>query len=140
MEFGLKNKDKSERIRWGYSSEEATQVRSYTCAFCQKGFSNAQALGGHMNIHRRDRARLRQQYSLDTNPNNDLHHQNPDDDINHKKPSIFPEAKVNMGISSEISSQLPIFFGVEEKMELDLELRLGPEPVKQTPPILRRFF
>ncbi|KAL8152722.1 hypothetical protein V2J09_010482 [Rumex salicifolius] len=34
-------------------------VRSYTCTFCEKGFSNAQALGGHMNIHRRDRARLR---------------------------------------------------------------------------------
>lgn len=143
MEFNLKNKGKTERIRWGYSSEEVTQVRSYTCAFCQKGFSNAQALGGHMNIHRRDRARLRQQYSLDTNPNNnDLYYQNPDD-INHKKPPIFPEAMVNIGISPQISShhhQHPIFFSVEDKMELDLELRLGPEPVKQTPPILRRFF
>ncbi|MED6161324.1 hypothetical protein PIB30_059663 [Stylosanthes scabra] len=36
------------------------QTRSYTCVFCNRGFSNAQALGGHMNIHRRDRARLRQ--------------------------------------------------------------------------------
>ncbi|TXG58659.1 hypothetical protein EZV62_016488 [Acer yangbiense] len=34
--------------------------KSYTCAFCKRGFSNAQALGGHMNIHRRDRAKLRQ--------------------------------------------------------------------------------
>lgn len=25
--------------------------------FCRGGFTNAQALGGHMNIHRRDRAR-----------------------------------------------------------------------------------
>ncbi|KAL8039344.1 hypothetical protein ABFS82_10G029000 [Erythranthe guttata] len=31
---------------------------SYSCSFCRRGFSNAQALGGHMNIHRRDRAKL----------------------------------------------------------------------------------
>ncbi|CAL1396457.1 unnamed protein product [Linum trigynum] len=30
--------------------------RSYECSFCKRGFTNAQALGGHMNIHRRDRA------------------------------------------------------------------------------------
>ncbi|GMH26520.1 hypothetical protein Nepgr_028363 [Nepenthes gracilis] len=36
---------------------------SYTCNFCKKGFSNAQALGGHMNIHRRVRAKLRQSSS-----------------------------------------------------------------------------
>ncbi|KNA08853.1 hypothetical protein SOVF_158970, partial [Spinacia oleracea] len=40
-------------------------VRSYTCNFCKKGFSNAQALGGHMNIHRRDRAKLRDELSTD---------------------------------------------------------------------------
>ncbi|XP_010528524.1 PREDICTED: transcriptional regulator TAC1 [Tarenaya hassleriana] len=34
--------------------------RSYICDFCERGFSNAQALGGHMNIHRKDRAKLRQ--------------------------------------------------------------------------------
>ncbi|XP_004489021.1 transcriptional regulator SUPERMAN-like [Cicer arietinum] len=34
--------------------------RSYTCSFCRKEFKSAQALGGHMNVHRRDRARLRQ--------------------------------------------------------------------------------
>ncbi|MCO5607496.1 hypothetical protein L7F22_061692 [Adiantum nelumboides] len=33
--------------------------RSYGCSFCGREFSSAQALGGHMNIHRRDRARLR---------------------------------------------------------------------------------
>ncbi|XP_043703028.1 transcriptional regulator TAC1-like [Telopea speciosissima] len=36
------------------------QVRSYECTFCKRGFSNAQALGGHMNIHRRDRAKLKE--------------------------------------------------------------------------------
>lgn len=32
--------------------------RSYTCTFCKREFRSAQALGGHMNVHRRDRARL----------------------------------------------------------------------------------
>ncbi|CAM0911911.1 unnamed protein product [Alopecurus aequalis] len=27
----------------------------YECSFCKRGFTNAQALGGHMNIHRKDR-------------------------------------------------------------------------------------
>ncbi|KAK4266116.1 hypothetical protein QN277_027085 [Acacia crassicarpa] len=31
--------------------------RSYECTFCRRGFTNAQALGGHMNIHRKDRAK-----------------------------------------------------------------------------------
>ncbi|KAK1356554.1 putative transcriptional regulator RABBIT EARS [Heracleum sosnowskyi] len=34
--------------------------RSYTCTFCRREFRSAQALGGHMNVHRRDRARLLQ--------------------------------------------------------------------------------
>lgn len=31
--------------------------RSYECVFCKRGFTTAQALGGHMNIHRKDRAK-----------------------------------------------------------------------------------
>ncbi|XVF21628.1 hypothetical protein REPUB_Repub12eG0106800 [Reevesia pubescens] len=31
----------------------------YTCSFCKREFKLAQALGGHMNVHRKDRARLR---------------------------------------------------------------------------------
>ncbi|XP_022766199.1 zinc finger protein 10-like [Durio zibethinus] len=34
--------------------------RSYSCSFCSREFRSAQALGGHMNVHRRDRARLKQ--------------------------------------------------------------------------------
>ncbi|KAL6500563.1 hypothetical protein OROHE_025929 [Orobanche hederae] len=33
--------------------------RNYRCSFCKKEFKSAQALGGHMNVHRRDRARMR---------------------------------------------------------------------------------
>lgn len=34
--------------------------RSYPCSFCGRDFRSAQALGGHMNVHRRDRARMKQ--------------------------------------------------------------------------------
>ncbi|CAA2988071.1 transcriptional regulator TAC1-like [Olea europaea subsp. europaea] len=33
--------------------------RSYECNFCKRGFTNAQALGGHMNIHRKDKAKAK---------------------------------------------------------------------------------
>ncbi|XWS31461.1 hypothetical protein CRYUN_Cryun23aG0078100 [Craigia yunnanensis] len=31
----------------------------YTCSFCKRVFKSAQDLGGHMNVHRKDRARFR---------------------------------------------------------------------------------
>ncbi|KAJ0093585.1 hypothetical protein Patl1_25187 [Pistacia atlantica] len=61
-----------------YLSGFSWPPRSYTCSFCKREFRSAQALGGHMNVHRRDRARLRQspprdgQYpilNLNLNPN-----------------------------------------------------------------------
>ncbi|XP_015887958.3 transcriptional regulator SUPERMAN [Ziziphus jujuba] len=41
-----------------YRSEKQVKdlKRCYECTFCKRGFTNAQALGGHMNIHRKDRA------------------------------------------------------------------------------------
>ncbi|KAE9589750.1 hypothetical protein Lal_00021617 [Lupinus albus] len=41
--------------------------RSYECTFCKRGFTNAQALGGHMNIHRKDRAKAKQVITNQTN-------------------------------------------------------------------------
>uniref|UniRef100_A0A6N2LR25 C2H2-type domain-containing protein n=1 Tax=Salix viminalis TaxID=40686 RepID=A0A6N2LR25_SALVM len=50
-------------------------ARYYTCSFCKREFRSAQALGGHMNVHRRDRARLKQ--SLILSPRKDVfQHQN----------------------------------------------------------------
>lgn len=49
--------------------------RSYSCTFCRREFRSAQALGGHMNVHRRDRARLRQQQQQPSGPNSQV----PDD-------------------------------------------------------------
>ncbi|CAM0949002.1 unnamed protein product [Alopecurus aequalis] len=40
------------------STEESTARRAqehHECSFCKRGFTNAQALGGHMNIHRKER-------------------------------------------------------------------------------------
>ncbi|CAI9775948.1 unnamed protein product [Fraxinus pennsylvanica] len=44
--------------------------RCYTCSFCKREFRSAQALGGHMNVHRKDRARLRQYSPPRDNYNN----------------------------------------------------------------------
>ncbi|KAA8550779.1 hypothetical protein F0562_002463 [Nyssa sinensis] len=64
MESGHREEDSSVN-----SSEEVDQPeqenndagagRSYDCMFCKRGFTTAQALGGHMNIHRKDRAKNR---------------------------------------------------------------------------------
>ncbi|KAM6582303.1 hypothetical protein CsatB_009305 [Cannabis sativa] len=48
--------------------------RSYSCSFCMREFRSAQALGGHMNIHRRDRARLKQCLNNISPPNNPHDH------------------------------------------------------------------
>uniref|UniRef100_A0A7N0UGE9 C2H2-type domain-containing protein n=1 Tax=Kalanchoe fedtschenkoi TaxID=63787 RepID=A0A7N0UGE9_KALFE len=58
-------------------------IRSFKCSFCKRGFSNAQALGGHMNIHRKDRARLRQ-----LSCNDDDHDHDDDDTAQEHKHSM----------------------------------------------------
>ncbi|KAE8686997.1 putative transcriptional regulator RABBIT EARS [Hibiscus syriacus] len=61
--------------------------RSYICSFCGRKFTSAQALGGHMNVHRRDRARLKQSASSQYEV---LHHDhNPNPNSNHGT-SVFP--------------------------------------------------
>ncbi|KAL4596393.1 hypothetical protein ACB092_12G161200 [Castanea dentata] len=42
----------------------------FTCNFCKRQFRSAQALGGHMNVHRKDRARLRLLPSSSSNGHN----------------------------------------------------------------------
>lgn len=48
--------------------------RSYECIFCKRGFPTAQALGGHMNIHRKDRAKNRPNYLRNNNSNKEEDH------------------------------------------------------------------
>uniref|UniRef100_A0A0D3GQ33 C2H2-type domain-containing protein n=1 Tax=Oryza barthii TaxID=65489 RepID=A0A0D3GQ33_9ORYZ len=40
----------------GAPARRAPAASYYECTFCKRGFTNAQALGGHMNIHRKDRS------------------------------------------------------------------------------------
>ncbi|KAK1320457.1 Transcriptional regulator TAC1 [Acorus calamus] len=57
METDPQNQDCHDKTN--QASCTSQQSRFYECTFCKRGFSNAQALGGHMNIHRKDKARLK---------------------------------------------------------------------------------
>lgn len=63
MESNLRVDSKSpseeETDRSGQANDDMGTGRSYECVFCKRGFTTAQALGGHMNIHRKDRAKPR---------------------------------------------------------------------------------
>ncbi|RDX67061.1 Transcriptional regulator TAC1, partial [Mucuna pruriens] len=71
----------SEEIDHHHHQEEARDddtdgtKRSYECTFCRRGFTNAQALGGHMNIHRKDRAKAKQ-FTLDASSSIDKFNNN----------------------------------------------------------------
>ncbi|XP_028772989.1 transcriptional regulator TAC1-like [Neltuma alba] len=146
MEFNRQSTKKlSEQVRW---SPEESGARSYTCAFCKRGFSNAQALGGHMNIHRRDRAKLKQS-SEENLLSLDISIKNPstctsDDDQPPPPPPYKPsnsEEKVLFQWDSETLPNNPFFAGNnEENSELDLELRLGHQPHEASTLNTREFF
>ncbi|XP_024371225.1 transcriptional regulator TAC1 [Physcomitrium patens] len=53
------------------STSEQWPPRSYMCNFCRREFRTAQGLGGHMNVHRRERAQANQLAHL-TNSNEAL--------------------------------------------------------------------
>ncbi|GAV76550.1 hypothetical protein CFOL_v3_20023, partial [Cephalotus follicularis] len=117
--------------------------RSYTCSFCKRGFSNAQALGGHMNIHRKDRARLNQAndenlLSLDTScttcfsreddatPNIEELQQLP---LFAETPSPSDDKKAaSLSDESMVEKNKQFSQGSSSQIQLDLELRLGPDP------------
>ncbi|CAN8316918.1 unnamed protein product [Cochlearia groenlandica] len=77
------NKESSSWEELAFAEDDAAgslwPPRSYTCSFCRKEFKSAQALGGHMNVHRRDRARRNQsnndQYLFSKSHNNRDHHE-----------------------------------------------------------------
>ncbi|KAI3668042.1 hypothetical protein L6452_43115 [Arctium lappa] len=58
--------------------EVSWRQRNFMCNFCKKEYKSAQALGGHMNVHRRDRARLR----LSSPSHHDHHPPNPNPNPN----------------------------------------------------------
>ncbi|XWS43754.1 hypothetical protein CRYUN_Cryun16bG0131100 [Craigia yunnanensis] len=60
--------------------------RSYSCSFCGREFRSAQALGGHMNVHRRDRARLKQSPT----PHDEILHHDHQNCQNHIQNPFLP--------------------------------------------------
>ncbi|KAK7393435.1 hypothetical protein VNO78_21991 [Psophocarpus tetragonolobus] len=68
MEGNYLNRNSTPQREDSFGFEEHTwgtswPARNYACSFCKREFRSAQALGGHMNVHRRDRARLRSSLS-----------------------------------------------------------------------------
>ncbi|XP_004495287.1 uncharacterized protein [Cicer arietinum] len=62
MEGNYVNRNTSHHENLGFEEHSwgtSWPARNYSCSFCKREFRSAQALGGHMNVHRRDRARLR---------------------------------------------------------------------------------
>jgi len=127
---------------------------SYTCGYCRREFRSAQALGGHMNVHRRDRARLRQCCSPATYPSSlpspslaaPHQHRAPLPNLNYSPPhcaaptaaaepviySFFSTTTSTVSAAAlEVSLELGIGVcgrggeAVELAEGLDLELRLG---------------
>ncbi|XP_073290502.1 zinc finger protein 11-like [Primulina huaijiensis] len=80
--------------------------RFYPCSFCKREFRSAQALGGHMNVHRRDRARMRQSPTrIYSHGPNGCHFclQNPNLEPN---PTFNPNPSCSIGFMSSSTSYL----------------------------------
>ncbi|KAI3820021.1 hypothetical protein L1987_13877 [Smallanthus sonchifolius] len=127
--------------------ENSTQTsigagRSYECNFCKRGFTNAQALGGHMNIHRKHKAKLKESSSslpptaAATTTTSNLFSNSPQG--KNKPLPLFGEGLSDSrnihqeNTTAEVPSSVP---------EVDLELRLGDNrsPGNKITPT-RKFF
>ncbi|EOA29373.1 hypothetical protein CARUB_v10025660mg [Capsella rubella] len=131
-DFWIPKKSNKESSSWeelAFAEDDAAgslwPPRSYTCSFCRREFRSAQALGGHMNVHRRDRARLKQadddQYLFSkpsSSPEYPSH--NDSDDIRetscytlvfNSKPNYFKKTQhscvIDLSSSSSSSPSLP---------------------------------
>ncbi|XP_057957162.1 transcriptional regulator TAC1-like [Malania oleifera] len=121
------------------ATEDDTGIgRRYECTYCKRGFDNAQALGGHMNIHRRDRARNKQpQYyctsSVDVNkPSEDHMLSNYNAPLEAQKGTNYhtmyhPPSGSNIYSRRPISTVNSQLFGRNDKgLGSNLSLRIGP--------------
>ncbi|XP_068310315.1 zinc finger protein 11-like [Pyrus communis] len=70
MESSRANQENSDQVMTSDDQQQEgankQAAKLYECNFCKRGFTNAQALGGHMNIHRKDKAKLKQVSSSNT--------------------------------------------------------------------------
>ncbi|XP_073012198.1 protein LATE FLOWERING-like [Typha latifolia] len=91
------------------NDDDSGAAQFYKCVFCKRGLSSAQALGGHMNMHRKDRASI---YARRSNRSGKSSHL--------RRPKRMHD---DDGVTAR-----KIRRSVGEQEEVDLELRLGLEP------------
>ncbi|KAF8655158.1 hypothetical protein HU200_061295 [Digitaria exilis] len=103
MEGGYNKAGSPEASGEGGGSRRAPAGAYYECSFCKRGFTNAQALGGHMNIHRKDRGG--------------------------KSGTTAPPQQDDAGGSRTYGGDVHLGLSLGRKQEdVDLELRLGSYP------------
>ncbi|PWA69310.1 Zinc finger, C2H2 [Artemisia annua] len=108
-------------------------ARSYECNFCKRGFTNAQALGGHMNIHRKHKAKLKESFLSPTPkfPNADLQGENI------PLPLFGDGSSDSRNVHQESVTKDP----TSPAQEVDLELRLGHVDLPENKiAAMRKFF
>ncbi|GAB4841692.1 hypothetical protein Ancab_022414 [Ancistrocladus abbreviatus] len=127
------------------NSYETSAVRSYDCVFCRQGFTSAQALGGHMNIHRKDRANDCKKTKEDNrSPDHEISYSSFN--LNHSSYFSSPpgksiaknnHSKHSSGCTSIAKPSGLALFDIDDGRtqnygggteELDLDLRLGRHP------------
>lgn len=102
------------------STQTRVTGKSYECNFCKRGFTNAQALGGHMNIHRKQKAMLKEP-STSPPPNVGNPLSNSQQGKNRPLPLFGDGSSDSRNIHHKNVTKDPSSPG----QELDLELRLG---------------
>ncbi|GMH19963.1 hypothetical protein Nepgr_021804 [Nepenthes gracilis] len=126
------------------SNDKEGTGRSFDCNFCKRGFTNAQALGGHMNIHRRDKLPKSRNPSDISHKLDDLsntsnhyfapplpHYQYPGS--HYQRYGYYADdlgalLSLRVGSSSRIDDHGEGKEKVKNDDALDLELRLGRNP------------
>ncbi|KAL6611185.1 hypothetical protein ACP70R_039113 [Stipagrostis hirtigluma subsp. patula] len=92
----------------GEGSRRAPAAAYYECTFCKRGFTNAQALGGHMNIHRKDRG--------------------GGGKSGNAPPAAPDDAGGSRGYGGDVHLGLSLGRNEDGRSGVDLELRLGGYP------------
>ncbi|XP_022731489.1 transcriptional regulator TAC1-like [Durio zibethinus] len=118
------------------SDEQGTSpaaARSYDCTFCKRGFSNSQALGGHMNIHRRDKAKSKQASPTETTQQSlDIPMIIPSYSPNHRSSTTQPIADSKSSQERNSPGKWPWVIQDDDVKERDKTCLVGSE-IRQLP-------
>ncbi|XP_022748260.1 probable transcriptional regulator RABBIT EARS [Durio zibethinus] len=106
--------------------------RSYSCSFCRREFRSAQALGGHMNVHRRDRARLQQSLS----PSNEVvplqnHNHNPEPKFPYDQACSFDHSTDDLDHNSTSPSIVASTFSASRVLALSTQETFSTSSIVQ---------